>query len=434
MTGIHDSLIVIDGLVISKWSREVFADMRKGGLTAANCTCSIWEGFAETMRNIAQWKRWFTDNADLITPVHTTADIRRAKAEGKTGIILGFQNTSAFEDQVGYIALFKDLGVGVVQITYNIQNLAGAGCQHPQNAHDTGFYPITRVLADLWARIAEKDPDQARALALGWAKTSFLLSNRLYVYALASREVFSAHEAARVVRSLDDRFFWAGGARVEVMGLLTSCWAEFDDDDRSAVEMRICNGVPREMFPADRFDDEGWESFNDGEMLKRLKRIHDAGGVLSADSVAKLDLISQRHPQWVASASDRDDFQIWHGEVVSGPSGDPELLSGIADDRLVQEAMRLQAQQYFAQGDLWSVFCQADPDRALRGLRARAETGDWASRAWEGLLWAAHQKGEVRFQQELADALLQAPNVVVKPFLGRRRGVAAAAAGCTVER
>ena len=38
MTGIHDSLIVIDGLVISKWSRAVFADMRKGGLTAANCT------------------------------------------------------------------------------------------------------------------------------------------------------------------------------------------------------------------------------------------------------------------------------------------------------------------------------------------------------------------------------------------------------------
>src|SRR5882672_3078461 len=34
------------------------------GLTAANCTCSIWEGVADTMRNIAQWKRWFTDNAE----------------------------------------------------------------------------------------------------------------------------------------------------------------------------------------------------------------------------------------------------------------------------------------------------------------------------------------------------------------------------------
>jgi membrane dipeptidase len=110
MTGIHDSLTVIDGLVISEWSRAVFADMRQGGLTAANCTCSIWEGFTDTMRNIAQWKRWFTDHADLISPVRVTTDIRRAKAEGKTGIILGFQNTSALEDQVGYIPLFKELG------------------------------------------------------------------------------------------------------------------------------------------------------------------------------------------------------------------------------------------------------------------------------------------------------------------------------------
>ena len=289
--------------------------------------------------------------------------------------------------------------------------------RHPQNAHHMGFYSITRVLADLWARIAEKNPDQARALVVGWAKTSFLLSNRLYVYALASREVFSAHEAAQIVRSLDDRSFWAGGARVEVMRLLTSRWAEFDDDDRGAVEVRICNGVPREMFPADRFDDEGWESFNDGEVFKRLKRVDASGGVLSADSVAKLDLISQRHPQWVAGSGDRSDFQIWHGEVQSGPSGDPELLSGIADDHLVQEAMRLQTEQYFAQSDLWSVFCQADPDRALRGLRARAETGDWDNQAWEGLLWAAHQNGEVQFQQELAAALLKAPNVAVKPFL-----------------
>jgi membrane dipeptidase len=37
--------------------------------------CSIWEGFAETTRDIAQWKRWFTENADLITLVRTTADI-----------------------------------------------------------------------------------------------------------------------------------------------------------------------------------------------------------------------------------------------------------------------------------------------------------------------------------------------------------------------
>jgi hypothetical protein len=142
ITRLHDSLAVIDGLVISKWSRAVFADMRRGGLTAANCTCSIWEGFVDTMRNIAQWKRWFADNADLIAPVRTAADIRRAKAEGKTGIILGFQNTSALEDQIGYMSLFKELGVGVMQLTYNTQNLAGAGCYERR---DTGQVRAARA-------------------------------------------------------------------------------------------------------------------------------------------------------------------------------------------------------------------------------------------------------------------------------------------------
>ena len=54
---LHDDSIVIDGLVISNWSRSVFEDMRAGGLTAANCTCSTWEGFYDTMMNVARLKR-----------------------------------------------------------------------------------------------------------------------------------------------------------------------------------------------------------------------------------------------------------------------------------------------------------------------------------------------------------------------------------------
>ena len=48
---LHKDLIVIDGLIISKWNREVFEDMRKGGITAANCTCSIWEGINESHKS-----------------------------------------------------------------------------------------------------------------------------------------------------------------------------------------------------------------------------------------------------------------------------------------------------------------------------------------------------------------------------------------------
>ncbi|WMC11629.1 dipeptidase [Oceanimonas pelagia] len=125
---VHNQAIVIDGLIIANWGRELFEDMRRGGLTAANCTVSVWEGFQATVNNIAEFNRYFQEHADLIRPVRTTADILAAKEEGRTGIILGFQNAHAFEDQLGYVEIFKQLGVGIVQMAYNTQNLVGTGC------------------------------------------------------------------------------------------------------------------------------------------------------------------------------------------------------------------------------------------------------------------------------------------------------------------
>lgn len=125
---LHQDSIVIDGLIIAKWGRELFEDMHKGGLTAANCTVSVWEDFQATVDNIVLVNELIEDNSDLVMKVRTIDDIRKAKELGKTGIIMGFQNAHAFEDQLGYVQIFKDLGVGVVQMCYNTQNLIGTGC------------------------------------------------------------------------------------------------------------------------------------------------------------------------------------------------------------------------------------------------------------------------------------------------------------------
>jgi membrane dipeptidase len=136
---LHRDLTVFDGLIVAKFGREVFEDMRRGGLTAANCTCSIWEGFRDTMANVARWKGWFREHADLILQVHTTADIARAKREGRTGIALGWQNLTGIEDRIGYLELFKALGVGIMQIAYNTQNLVGTGCYESRDAGLSDF-------------------------------------------------------------------------------------------------------------------------------------------------------------------------------------------------------------------------------------------------------------------------------------------------------
>lgn len=128
MASLHQESIVIDGLIISKWDRSVFEDMRRGGLSAANCTVSVWEDFRATVGNIAEMKRLIRVNNDLLTLVRSTEDIRAAKRDGKTGIILGFQNAHAFEDNLGHVEAFHDMGVRVVQLCYNTQNLIGTGC------------------------------------------------------------------------------------------------------------------------------------------------------------------------------------------------------------------------------------------------------------------------------------------------------------------
>jgi membrane dipeptidase len=136
---LHEKSIVIDGLIISDFGREIFEDMRKGGLTAANCTCCVWEGFTETVRNVMRWKGWFREHSDLLKQVYTTEDILAAKREGKTGVILGWQNVTGIEDQVGYLGLFKELGVGIIQMAYNTQNLVGTGCYETRDSGLSDF-------------------------------------------------------------------------------------------------------------------------------------------------------------------------------------------------------------------------------------------------------------------------------------------------------
>ena len=136
---LHDEAILIDGLNICAWDRSIFEEYREGGVTAVSCTAAVWENFRAGMDNIGQWLRWYDAFAELIMPVHSTADILAAKAQGKTGIILSWQNTSPLEDRLDYVRLFKALGVGIMQLTYNTQNYAGSGYQERKDSGLSGW-------------------------------------------------------------------------------------------------------------------------------------------------------------------------------------------------------------------------------------------------------------------------------------------------------
>jgi membrane dipeptidase len=139
----HDSLTVIDGCQFSNCFQCGFADTqvynvnrallehwRAGGVTAVQVTVGTWEAARPALDTLVRWYRLLRDHADLVVPATSGADI----AAGKTAVVLGLQNTSAFEDDLGLVEVFQRLGIRVAQATYNLQNFVGASCYDPADA------------------------------------------------------------------------------------------------------------------------------------------------------------------------------------------------------------------------------------------------------------------------------------------------------------
>ena len=125
--------MIIDGLQFCNWSREIFCGMKKGEVAAAHATVAYHENCREAIAEIAAWNRRFQIHSDLIIPAGSAADVRRAIAQNKTGIILGFQNCSPIEDDLSLVEVFHKLGVRFMQLTYNNQSLLGGGCYEPND-------------------------------------------------------------------------------------------------------------------------------------------------------------------------------------------------------------------------------------------------------------------------------------------------------------
>ena len=120
-----------------------FADAKAAGLTAFNMTIghvfSKEEPYEESVRDVAAWDAFIRRNEHSLIKVLQAADIRRAHEQGRTGVILGFQNASMMGNDAHRVETFANLGVRVIQLTYNGPNQLGDGATAPANRGLTPF-------------------------------------------------------------------------------------------------------------------------------------------------------------------------------------------------------------------------------------------------------------------------------------------------------
>ncbi len=97
------------------------------------------EPFEYTVAEIGEWDARLRANSGHLLKVYTTADIVRAKAERKIGVIYGFQNAAMMGSNSARVDIFANLGVRVIQLTYNPANQLGDGSMAPENRGLTPF-------------------------------------------------------------------------------------------------------------------------------------------------------------------------------------------------------------------------------------------------------------------------------------------------------
>ncbi len=148
--GVHRDAIVIDGMCLDhiedphskyRFNEPYVQRYRDGGITAFNHAPAP-NSLREGIKQVRRWQHRIRRNAHIAIHVTTADDIHRAKAEGKLGVITGFQTAAVMEDDVDYLEALYTLGVRIMQMTYNERGLLGDGCQEP---HAAGLSDLGRA-------------------------------------------------------------------------------------------------------------------------------------------------------------------------------------------------------------------------------------------------------------------------------------------------
>lgn len=141
-------MIVIDGLGgpsdpnyvegQARLSGRGHAELRGSGITAFNVTVAPPgnnpDAFETAVAGLADHDQLIADNGDLFVPTFNASDIIAAKQAGKIALIAGFQDTTAIGTRLERVAMFRSLGLRILQLTYNRRNLCGDGSLEAANA------------------------------------------------------------------------------------------------------------------------------------------------------------------------------------------------------------------------------------------------------------------------------------------------------------
>jgi membrane dipeptidase len=102
------------------------------------------------IRMAAHFRAWIGQHSDEYVMAGTAADVRLAKAQGRTAVAFDIEGLRAIGEQTSMIELLYVLGVRWMLFVYNRANLAGSGCHDPE---DGGLTALGRRMLAEFERV-----------------------------------------------------------------------------------------------------------------------------------------------------------------------------------------------------------------------------------------------------------------------------------------
>ncbi len=130
-------LLTLDWPRLTRWQREPgtfgeadFARLRASGIDVFHPAVdpNQPDAPAAVRRWLDGWQQLLATYPRYFRRIDTLEDAACAKAEGRIGLILGFQNSDHFRSVADVAELYR-LGQRVSQLTYNARNKLGSGCK-----------------------------------------------------------------------------------------------------------------------------------------------------------------------------------------------------------------------------------------------------------------------------------------------------------------
>ena len=138
--------IVIDGLgeVHLDYPRELIDEMRASGMrgcvvTVGNPALQGPTAFDDMKAEIEGYDRHIAAHPDRFLKALSVADLDRAHQGGTIGLVYYTQNATPLGDDSGRLEVLRQMGVRLVQLTYNTRNLLGDGCLERTDSRLSNF-------------------------------------------------------------------------------------------------------------------------------------------------------------------------------------------------------------------------------------------------------------------------------------------------------